>query len=308
MPRRNRSGHARRSSGVTRFLCTILLALLAIPAAAQDLPDRGIWPDLDGDPELRVPSWLTHHPATLETDGNLATLYLGGLPVKVYPLEGGALPAASRAELSAALGSVPELTRTDRAHRDADGDGIVDSVDVAIGARKTALNGARYQEGFERLAYPGGDVSTEIGVCTDVIVRAMRNAGHDLQALIYKDMKKRRSAYGIGKKKTPNRHIEHRRVRRQIVWFKKHLKALPTTFDKDAKGDDAWLPGDIVFMDTFPSKAGPDHVGIISDRAAKDGTPLVINNWTYGYSTGDMALLDSIPITHRFRVGLRRSR
>ena len=291
---------------MTRFLATLAVLAFAVPAAAEDLPDHGIWPELVGDSTLRIPSWLASRPATLEAhaDGAVATLYLGGLPVKAYPLRAGMLPAEAATELRDTLGTQPALNPA-RSAIDSDRDGIEDSLDVMIGARKTAVNGARYQEGFERLEYPGGDVSHEIGVCTDVVVRAMRNAGLDLQALVYQDMKRRRGAYGLGKSKTPNRHIEHRRVRRQIVWFKKHLAALPTTFDKDATGRDTWLPGDIVFLDTFPNKPGPDHVGIVSDRANKEGTPLVINNWTYGYHTQDMDLLGVIPVTHRFRVGLK---
>ncbi len=295
---------------MTRFLISsLVLAACASPVAAEDLPDRGIWPTATEQPALEIPKWLVDREAALERhgDGAVATLRLGGHPVKAYALHNGALSSDATRELQEALGEVPAVTAASSRLRDADGDGIHDSVDVARGARKTAINGARYQEGYERLAYPGGDVSREIGVCTDVVVRAMRNAGLDLQALLYEDMKRRPGAYGLGKKK-PNRHIDHRRVRRQIVWFKKHLKALPTQFDKAAAGDDVWLPGDIVFLDTFPNKPGPDHVGIVSDRTTADGTPLVINNWTYGYHTQDMELLGGIPVTHRFRVGLRPGR
>ena len=116
-------------------------------------------------------------------------------------------------------------------------------------------------------------------------------------------MKRRPNSYGVSK---PDRNIEHRRVRRLIVYFKRYFKALPTEFDPQASGELAWLPGDIVFMDTFPSKSGPDHIGIISDISNDAGTPLVINNWTDGFSTQDMDLLDSIPVTHRYRIRLRK--
>ena len=54
-------------------------------------------------------------------------------------------------------------------------------------------------------------------------------------------------------------------------------------------------------MDTLP-KSGPDHVGIVSDKVDENGRPLIINNWDDGYKTQDMALLGSIPITHRFAL------
>ena len=91
-----------------------------------------------------------------------------------------------------------------------------------------------------------------------------------------------------------------------IRYFKAHYRALPTAFDKDATGRDAWLPGDVVFIDTFPNKHGPDHVGIVSDELDALGFPAVINNWTTGFKTGSMALLAQWPVTHRFRIGLRR--
>jgi uncharacterized protein YijF (DUF1287 family) len=54
-------------------------------------------------------------------------------------------------------------------------------------------------------------------------------------------------------------------------------------------------------MDTLP-KAGPDHVGIVSEAFDAAGNPLIINNWTDGYTTRRMPLLPSIPVTHHFRL------
>ncbi len=179
---------------------------------------------------------------------------------------------------------------------DRDRDGIPDTVDVLVGAHRTVLNHARYEGGFERLAYPGGDVPRDIGVCTDVVIRAMRNAGWDLQVLVDEDMKKKPGRYSHEK---PNAHIMQRRVRILIRWFKGHFTDLGA--DLFAKGQKHWLPGDIVFMDTLP-KAGPDHIGILSENVGSNGYPLVVNNWTNGYSTSEMELLPAIPLTHRFRL------
>ena len=118
------------------------------------------------------------------------------------------------------------------------------------GARKTALNGAQYLGGYQRLAYPGGDVPRDRGVCTDVVVRALRNGGYDLQSLMYRDMKRAPRAYGLRSGQRPDRHIEHRRVRRQIVFFKRHYHQLPPTFRPeqrelkriDRETSSLWIP------------------------------------------------------------------
>jgi uncharacterized protein YijF (DUF1287 family) len=93
--------------------------------------------------------------------------------------------------------------------------------------------------------------------------------------------------------------IDHRRVKTILPWFKRNMAARSARLDDAA---DPLRPGDIVFMDTFPSRPGPDHIGIISDRLGADGLPLVINNWTNGTSTAEMDLLGWVPVTHRFRI------
>ncbi|GMV38613.1 MAG: hypothetical protein AMXMBFR64_03290 [Myxococcales bacterium] len=279
------------------------------------LADRGIFSDLDAYATLEVPAWLPRADPLLLVDAarKTATLLLAAHPAKTYPLGDGSstsfaslpLRLADRQELEA-LGppAVREISPRDLPDRD--GDGIPDTVDVAMGARKAVKNGAAYQEGYEKLAYPGGDVSRDKGVCTDVIVRAWRNAGLDLQVALFEDMSARPARYGLKAGQRPDPSIEHRRVRRMLPWFRAHLAALPTTFDADARGRDAWLPGDVLFMDTIASRPGPDHVGLVSDRADPLGRPLVINNWTYGFRTSDMPLLGLVEVTHRFRMGVTR--
>jgi uncharacterized protein YijF (DUF1287 family) len=181
---------------------------------------------------------------------------------------------------------------------DRDGDGIPDLFDAALGARKTVLNADAYTEGYFRLAFPGGDVPRAKGVCTDVIVRALRNAGFDLQALQQQDIRARRRAYPWITR--PDGNIDHRRVKNLAVYFGRHFRSRPIALDAAALKD--WLPGDVVLLDTFPSKPGPDHIGIVADRLGPSGLPLIVNNWTIGARTGEMDLLSSVPVTHRFRV------
>ena len=294
----------------------ILASILCVFNAGWAVPlpapagDKGIFVDLAPKAALEIPPWIPKRSPRLVRSprGTTATLVLSSLPLKSYPLTDGALRAGDEAELRGHLGTLPALDPWDRTlgWPDADADEIPDSIDAMIGARKVALNGAAYREGYERISYPGGDVARERGVCTDVVVRALRNAGHDLQRLVITDMKRRPRAYGLAAGKRPNKNVDHRRVRRQIVYFRRHYRALPTTFDPHEQGQNAWLPGDIVFLDTFPHKRGPDHVGLVSDRTDGQGRPLIINNWTTGWQTKDMALLGDIPVTHRFRVSVRR--
>ena len=181
---------------------------------------------------------------------------------------------------------------------DHDGDGIPDQVDVLLGAKKTVLNADAYSDRYVRIPYPGGDVPRAIGVCTDVIVRALRNAGFDLQVLQQQDLRRRLRAYPWITRPDPN--IDHRRVKNLKVLFEAQLRRRPVALEPRERAD--WLPGDIVLLDTFPDKQGSEHIGILSDTPGESGWPLVINNWTFGSRTSEMDLLGGITVTHRFRV------
>ena len=173
---------------------------------------------------------------------------------------------------------------------------IHDQVDIHAGALKAALNGASYDGGYYKIAYPMGDVAREKGCCTDVVIRALRNAGIDLQEALSKDIAKRPKAYKHIKK--ANTDIDHRRVRNLLVYMKKHMMSLGTDFEGDSVC--GWMPGDVVLFDTLPRK-GPDHIGIVVAET-DGGLPLVVNNWTTGYTTRAMDLLSWVDVTHRFRV------
>ena len=134
--------------------------------------------------------------------------------------------------------------------------------------------------------------------CTDVIVRAVRNAGVDLQKALHEDIARSRKSYPMVKG-NGDTHIDHRRVKTLLPYFKRHWEVHSARLD-DPK--DPLRPGDVIFMDTFPSRSGPDHIGIISDTIGDAGLPLVINNWTNGTVTSEMDLLTFVPVLHRFRL------
>jgi len=285
------------------------------PEACLGVADQGIWSDLDDELQLALPARLTaaRVSATIDRTHALLVVAVDGWPTKPYPLGGDAatlvvgshtlaLRPGDRAELAPLLTASALTEQATPAAQDRDRDGIVDSLDVLMGARKTVLNADAYVGGYESLRYPMGDVPRERGVCTDVIVRALRNAGVDLQAALHQDIARSRRSYPMVKG-SGDANIDHRRVKTLLPYLRRHLDAHTAALDDAA---DPVRPGDLVLFDTFPSRSGPDHIGIVSDRVGESGLPLVINNWTDGTVTAEMDLLAWLPVTHRFRLAPRR--
>jgi uncharacterized protein len=139
-----------------------------------------------------------------------------------------------------------------------------------------------YDPAYVEMAYPGGDVPAERGVCTDVVVRALRRQGVDLQLTIHEDMRGHFAEYpqqwGLH---GPNRSIDHRRVPNQMRWFERQGWSQPIT----ANASD-YAAGDIAAWKL--SGSGLLHIGIVSDRKARDGTPLVIHNIGNGVKEDDI--------------------
>ncbi|HTV18739.1 MAG TPA: DUF1287 domain-containing protein [Polyangiaceae bacterium] len=306
-----------------RLLPRQLASASTAPETALGVRDRGIFSDLDARVQLALPARLDAGRVHALFDGarQLLVLYDGDEPIKVYPvlassvapepalLELGSQRLALRAGDDAELAPLLDSHRVQAAAPnvaappvDTDGDGIPDPLDVLIGARKTALNADRYDGRYETIGYPLGDVPRSIGVCTDVVIRALRNAGIDLQRDVHDDIVRAPQAYPSVSR--PNTNIDHRRVKSLLPYFQRHFEA----HTPNPTARDPYRPGDVVFMDTFRERNGAEHVGIVSDRRNADGVPLVINNWTDGTVTTDMDLLGhGVPVTHRFRVLPRAS-
>ena len=131
---------------------------------------------------------------------------------------------------------------------------------IVIGARKEVQKKTKYKETYERLSFPNGDVNRDNGVCSDLIIRAFRNANIDLQKLLHEDRVAHPKAYPthIWKYKKPDRNIDHRRCQNLIVFFQRHSKKINKEKPSQRK------PGDVIFF-VRDGKKYPWHVGIVSD-------------------------------------------
>ena len=138
-----------------------------------------------------------------------------------------------------------------------------------------------YDPSYQQIAYPMGDVSMERGVCSDVVIRAFRAVGIDLQEELHRDMTRHFAAYPKSWGLTaPDANIDHRRVPNLATWFARRGHALAVTLDAAA-----YQPGDIV---TWILDSGRPHIGIVSDRRSDDGArPLVIHNIGWGAREDD---------------------
>ena len=137
-----------------------------------------------------------------------------------------------------------------------------------------------YDAEYHVLPYPGGDVPMATGVCTDVVTRALRQQGFDLQRAVHEDMKAHFAEYphqwGL---KAPDTNIDHRRVPNLMTYFKRQGWAQPIT----SQGSD-FHPGDVV---TWTLGGGTTHIGIVSDTPGQNA-PQVIHNIGQGAREEDV--------------------
>ncbi len=157
-----------------------------------------------------------------------------------------------------------------------------------------------YCPAYVSISYPMGDVPLDRGVCSDVVIRALRDAhGIDLQQLVHEDMRANFSAYPTHWGHTrPDRNIDHRRVLNLRVFFDRSGYAL--TLNPDAPLDpDAFQPGDIVTCTVPPNIP---HVMIISHQSSRSsGLPLTIHNST-SRGTHQNDALAKFPLTGHYRL------
>lgn len=178
-----------------------------------------------------------------------------------------------------------------RAQQDGTDPRVAGLIEAAIEQTKSWVI---YDGSYVVLDYPGGDVPADRGVCTDVIIRAYRAVGLDLQVLVHEDMKDNFDAYpDIWGLSRPDPNIDHRRVPNLQTFFTRHGQALPAPQEADA-----YRPGDLV---TWMLGGRLPHIGIVTDKRSADGQrPLIAHNIGYGPQLEDMLFDHEITGRYRF--------
>ncbi|TAG08601.1 MAG: DUF1287 domain-containing protein [Verrucomicrobia bacterium] len=165
---------------------------------------------------------------------------------------------------------------------------------IADAARSQVGKTLKYDPSYRALDYPNGDVAISVGVCTDVVIRALRSSlGLDLQKSVHEDMKNNFPKYPqIWRLRAPDKNIDHRRVPNLKVFFKRQGYEL--TVSQDQKN---YKAGDLVTCIVPPHLP---HIMVVSDRLTDDGRPLVIHNIGSGAKEEDR--LFDFKLTGHYRL------
>lgn len=166
-------------------------------------------------------------------------------------------------------------------------------VDAAVAQTRSPVV---YDGSYRRIAYPGGDVPESIGVCTDVVIRAYRRVGIDLQVKVHEDMTRAFRTYpqswGMS---GPDSNIDHRRVPNLRAFFRRAGAEIPVTRDAVA-----YRAGDVV---TWMLPHNLPHIGIVIAPKSGAATPLIVHNIGRGPEVEDV--LFGYPITGHYRYSTR---
>lgn len=160
---------------------------------------------------------------------------------------------------------------------------------VAQASQRVVYDGA-----YRRIPYPGGDVPANIGVCSDVVIRAYRALGIDLQQRVHEDMRRAFAQYpALWGMRAPDPNIDHRRVPNLQAFFRR--RGAERRIDRlDAR---AYAAGDLV---TWMLPGNLPHIGIVTDQRTADGARrLVVHNIGRGPELEDA--LFAYPITGVYR-------
>lgn len=194
----------------------------------------------------------------------VASLALGGLPMR---------PAEARDEQRQASPAVQDF-----------------GAELAAAARRQLSHLVFYNPAYRKLDYPMGDVPAYFGVCTDVVVRAYRKLGIDLQVLVH------RSGVGSG-----DTNIDHRRVEVLRRFFARAGTSLPIS----ANPTD-YKPGDLVSYHMPNGWFSKTHIAIVAAERSPAGVPLVIHNRGWGVQAEDWLFAEKITGHYRYAGPARR--
>lgn len=157
-----------------------------------------------------------------------------------------------------------------------------------------------YNPAYLQIKYPNGDVPANTGVCTDLVIRAYRSVGIDLQKEVHEDMVKHFNDYPkLWKLKSPDSNIDHRRVPNLMTYFSKKKAELVIS----NKSED-YFPGDIVAWNLQNNKGmrGITHIGVVTNQKSANGkTYLIAHNIGAGNVIEDMLFEYTIIGHYRFK-------
>ena len=169
-----------------------------------------------------------------------------------------------------------------------------DQVSLIVAARKQIGVTKTYDQAYVSLDYPNGDLPLDRGVCTDVVIRAMRQNGIDLQKEVHQDMKKNFSAYPkIWGLKTTDKNIDHRRVPNLQKFFSRKGMALPMP-----KTAEAFQPGDLL---TCLVGGKLPHIMLVSDQKGASGHWKIIHNIGTGTQEEDCLMTHKLTGHYRWK-------
>lgn len=141
-----------------------------------------------------------------------------------------------------------------------------------------------YNDDYRDMHYPGGDIAPLYGVCSDVVIRAYRTLGVDLQRLVHE------ARVGSG-----DTSIDHRRTETLRRFFAKRSMALPVT---DYAED--YLPGDVVTYDRPQNRHGQSHIAVVSSVTGPSGRRMIVHNRGWGPQMEDALFVDEVTGHYRF--------
>ena len=170
---------------------------------------------------------------------------------------------------------------------DFNSNGVDDYTDIMLGARADAEAEPTYDDGY----YQGGYPPDDRGACTDLVWRALRNAGYDLKAMVDADIATDPTSYAAVVS-TPDPNIDFRRTGVLDVFFRKYGQNLTL----DIADHEQWQQGDIVVFRNVK------HIGVISDKRDRDGVAFVLHNMNQKHRENDyLAFANHMEVTGHYR-------
>ncbi len=167
--------------------------------------------------------------------------------------------------------------------------------DLSKAAIELTKDDVTYDPSYFSISYPNGDVPKGKGVCTDVVIRAYRKLGIDLQKEVHEDMKRHFAVYPkIWGLTSTDKNIDHRRVPNLMTFFDRKGVKLPIT-----KNAEDYQPGDVI---SWNLGGGTTHIGVlVNKRSADNQRYLVVHNIGSGQVLEDCLFKFKIIGHHRYQ-------